>query len=425
MIPIQRMIILALINYYIICKRQESVKKLSIIIVSYNVKYYLEQCLLSVQRAIEGIDAEVIVVDNHSHDGSVAYLERRFSHVNFVASNHNLGFARANNVGIRQSKGEYVLLLNPDTIVGEEVLKGCIEFMDSHPDAGGCGVKMIKANGEKANESRRGIPSPMTAFYKMSGLCARFPKSPKFGHYYMSDLSWDKPGQIEIISGAFCMIRRSALYKVGLLDEDYFMYGEDIDLSFRILKGGFKNWYLPFTILHYKGESTQKGSFRYIHVFYEAMHIFFRKHYSHLSFLLSIPIKLAIYAKALAALIGMTVNRIQKSLGFFRPNVEQFPDFIFIGEERAIAQCRRIARQKGLLGKFIIGNANTLPEGHLSEIDSLNPNKLYQAVYDTDAYAYKDILKIFESHPLKNVLLGTYNCKTRTIITAEEIYRHE
>lgn len=400
-------------------------KKLSIIIVSYNVKYFLEQCLLSVQRATEGLDADVFVVDNHSHDGSVAYLERRFSHVNFVSSNHNLGFARANNVGIRQSDGEYVLLLNPDTIVGEDVLRGCIDFMDSHPNSGACGVKMIKADGEKANESRRGIPTPMTAFYKMSGLCAHFPNHPKFGHYYMSGLPWDKAGRIEIVSGAFCMIRRSVLEQINLLDEDFFMYGEDIDLSYRILKAGYENWYLPYTILHYKGESTQKGSFRYIHVFYEAMHIFFRKHYSHLSFLLSIPIKVAIYVKAFTALIAMTVHRVQKSLGFFHPAVKQFPDFLFIGEEKAIAQCRRIARQKGLMGKFIVGNFTTLPEGHVSELDSFDKHKTYQVIYDTDAYSFSDILRIFEEHPLKNVSMGTYNCKTRTIITAEEIYRHE
>ena len=406
-------------------KRTKGMKKLSIIIVSYNVKYYLEQCLDSVQRAIKGIDAEVFVVDNHSKDGSVAYLEHRFPNVNFVSSNHNLGFARANNIGIRDSDGEFVLLLNPDTIVGESVLNKCINFMELHEDAGACGVEMLQSHGDPAKESRRGIPDPLTAFFKMSGLCARFPKNPRLGHYYMGGLSWDKPGRIEIASGAFCMLRRSALDKIGLLDEDFFMYGEDIDLSYRLLKGGYTNYYLPLRILHYKGESTQRGSFAYVHVFYDAMLIFFRKHYSHLSFLLSVPIKTAIYAKALAALIGMILLKARKSVGFIHPSVSQMPEFIFFGNEKAIDQCRRIARQKGLMGKFIVCNHISNPDGHLKETGSLNPQKTYQMVYDTEAYSYDDILRIFAKQPMQNVFLATYNQKSKTIITNQEIYRHE
>lgn len=397
--------------------------KLSIIIVNYNVKFYLEQCLTSVKRAIENIDADVYVVDNHSRDGSVPFLERRFPNVHFVSSNHNLGFARANNIAIRDSEGEYVLLLNPDTFIGEHTLEHCVEFMDEHPDSGACGVKMLNTNGEKAKESRRGIPDPLTAFYKMSGLCARFPNNPKLGHYYMGGLPWDKASQIEVVSGAFCMLRRSALEKVGLLDEDFFMYGEDIDLSYRVLKGGYKNWYLPYPILHYKGESTQKSSFRYVHVFYDAMLIFFRKHYGHLSFFLGIPIKFAIYMKALSALAGMGYHRMTKTLGFFRPSATAFPEFVFIGEETAIGQCKRIARQKGLSGQFVAGNAGTLPQGHADMVDDFDPQKNYFIVYDTDAYSFEQILGIFESHPLTNVQIGTYNRRTRVIITPEELYK--
>lgn len=396
--------------------------KLSIIIVSYNVKYYLEQCLNSVRRAIDGIDAEVFVVDNHSRDGSVNYLERRFSKVNFISSNHNLGFARANNIAIRESKGEYVLLLNPDTIVGEPTIAKCVEFMDEHPNAGACGVKMLQTNGMRANESRRGIPDPLTAFYKMSGLCAKFPANRRLGHYYMGYLPWDEPERIEIVSGAFCMLRRSALEKVGLLDEDFFMYGEDIDLSYRLLKAGYENWYLPYPIIHYKGESTQKSSFRYVHVFYDAMLIFFRKHYGHLSFLLGIPIKAAIYLKAFTALIGTGCAMAKKTLGFFRPSIKQMPEFIFLGDDTAINQCKRIARLKGLGGKFIVCSKENNPKGHLPEIEKLDSQKNYQVVYDTDTYTYEQIMSIFESHPLLNVKIGTYNRKSRIIITADEIY---
>ena len=217
--------------------------KLSVIIVSYNVKYYIDQCLRSVLKAIDMVDVErkgnqveIIVVDNHSADGSVEYLEKRYPKnlypmLKIVSSVHNLGFARANNIAIRQSKGAYVLLLNPDTIVGEHVLEECLGFMDAHSDAGALGVRMIGANGQVAMESRRGLPSPMVAFYKMMGFCARWPKSKVFGRYYMGYLPWNESAQIDVVSGAFCMLRRQAIEKVGLLDEDFFMYGEDIDLS--------------------------------------------------------------------------------------------------------------------------------------------------------------------------------------------------
>ena len=277
--------------------------KLTVVIVSYNVKYYLEQCLVSLRRALTGIDAEVYVVDNDSKDDSIGYLAPRFPEVKMIASRHNLGFARANNLAIRSSESEYVLLLNPDTIVGEESIRQSIAFMDAHPKAGAAGVRMLRTDGSDAKESRRGLPTPLTSFYKISGLCERFPNSRRLGRYYMSYLPWDEPNPIEVISGAYCFLRRKALDEVGLLDEDFFMYGEDIDLSYRVLKGDYENWYLPCRILHYKGESTQRESYRYVHVFYEAMLIFFRKHYGHLSFLLSLPIKAAVVGKAALTLM--------------------------------------------------------------------------------------------------------------------------
>ena len=216
--------------------------------------------------------------------------------------------ARANNQAIRQSDAEYVLLLNPDTVVFENTLGGVLDFMDKHPEAGGAGVRMHNRDGSLAPESRRSIPTPWVSMLKMLGFTRR---------YYMSHLSWDEPGQIEAISGAFCLLRRKALDKVGLLDEDYFMYGEDIDLSYRLLKGGWQNWYLPYDIIHYKGESTQKSSFRYVHTFYQAMLIFFRKHYGHLSIFFSLPIKIAIYFRASLALLQMMLDRLHR---FINPN---------------------------------------------------------------------------------------------------------
>lgn len=397
--------------------------KLTVIIVNYNVKHYIYQCLDSVYKAIKGLDAEVYVVDNHSRDGSVEYLQTRYTDVNYIESNHNLGFARANNIAIRQSEGEYVLLLNPDTFVAEETLHHAVQFMEQHPDAGAAGVMMLNADGKKALESRRGNPTPMTAFYKMIGFCKRYPKSRRYGKYYMGYLPWDQPAEIEIVSGAFCMLRRSALEQVGLLDEDFFMYGEDIDLSYRLIKAGFKNWYLPEAIMHYKGESTNKSSFRYVHVFYEAMLIFFRKHYANTSFLIAIPIKLAVLFSAAMAFIKMQVGKMKKSLGFIHRKRNANPIYVFIGSVAAITYCRKLARKKGLSAQFHVGTQRANPNGHLEILDQLPEQRPLCIVYDMDAYSYAAVLEIFGRQPIEGVSLGTYNPYTKTIITAEEILK--
>ena len=395
--------------------------KLSVVIVNYNVKHYLGQCLDSLQRAVEGVEAEICVIDNHSKDGSVDYLRRRGDGVQVVASNHNNGFAKANNIGIRQTSGEYVLLLNPDTIVGEGVIKACIDFMDAHPAAGGLGVEMLKCDGGRALESRRGLPTPMTSFYKMCGLCAMFPKSRRFGRYYMCDMSWSEPGRIEVVSGAFFFARRSALDKVGLLDEDFFMYGEDIDLSYRLLKGGFDNWYFPAKILHYKGESTHKSSFRYVHVFYEAMLIFFRKHYGHLGFWLSIPIKAAIYVKATLALAKMSYTNINKMLGFRGAKRKPRPRYLFIGSAKSLDACRKIAVKNGFVADYLECDGKSNPDGHLKVSPRGSKACPVYAVYDTSAYGYGQILDIFSTRPCRHVFIGTYNPERNIVITDKEI----
>ncbi len=288
--------------------------QLSIIIVNFNVKHFLHQCLQSVERACANIDAEVIVIDNCSQDGSIEYLQPLHPNVTFIPNTQNLGFAKANNIGIRQSKGEYVLLLNPDTFITERTLIDCISFMDLHPEAGGAGVKMLNRNGTFALESRRGIPTPFVAFCKMSGLCSLFPRSRVFGKYYMQYLDKEEENPIEIISGAFMFLRRSTLDRSGLLDEDFFMYGEDIDLSYRLLLTGQQNFYIPTPIFHYKGESTQKNSYRYVHNFYKAMLIFLRKHYGHLGLLYALPIKFAIFLKGFMAYANLKLIRSKQDV---------------------------------------------------------------------------------------------------------------
>lgn len=286
--------------------------KLSIIIVNYNVKYFLEQCLHSVYQAIKNIDAEIFVVDNNSVDGSNAMVHDKFPDLTFIENKENVGFSKANNQAIRQSKGEYVLLLNPDTVVEEDTFEKVIAFMDEHPDAGGLGVKMIDGKGVFLPESKRGLPTPMVSFYKIFGLSKLFPRSKRFAKYHLGYLSNDETHEIEVLAGAFMLMRKEALDKVGLLDEDFFMYGEDIDLSYRIVLGGYKNYYFHgTTIIHYKGESTKKGSINYVKVFYNAMIIFARKHFSEKNArLFSFFINMAIYFRAMLAIFSRAIKSI-------------------------------------------------------------------------------------------------------------------
>jgi GT2 family glycosyltransferase len=255
--------------------------KLSVIIVNYNVRAYLEQCLRTVFEALKGIDGDVFVVDNQSTDGSVEMVRAKFPQVKLMANTENVGFSRANNQAIRASTAEYSLLLNPDTVVGEDVFREVLKFLDAHPKAGGLGVKMIDGTGQFLPESKRGLPTPGVAFYKIIGLTRLFPRSRVFGRYHMGHLPEDSTAPIEILSGACMFLRKRTLDEVGLLDENFFMYGEDIDLSYRITLGGYENWYFPEArIIHYKGESTKKSTVNYVFVFYNAMSIFARKHFT-------------------------------------------------------------------------------------------------------------------------------------------------
>tara|TARA_B100000809_G_scaffold84190_1_gene82565 strand:+ start:1150 stop:2718 length:1569 start_codon:yes stop_codon:yes gene_type:complete len=278
--------------------------KLSIIIVNYNVRHFLEQCILSVNKATLGISAEVFVVDNNSPDDSVEMVRNKFPEINLILNTENVGFSRANNQAIEISKGEYILLLNPDTVVEEDTFENCIKFMDATPDAGGLGVKMIDGSGKFLPESKRGLPTPSVSFYKIFGLSKLFPKSKKFAKYHLGYLKENETNEIEVLSGAFMWMRKITLDKVGLLDETFFMYGEDIDLSYRIILGGYKNYYLPqVKIIHYKGESTKKGNLKYVFVFYNAMIIFSRKHFANKAKAFSFFINIAIYLRAFLALL--------------------------------------------------------------------------------------------------------------------------
>jgi len=254
-------------------------KQLAVIIVSYNVKALLHQCLTSVARALDDMDGEVWVVDNASQDGSAAWVEQHFPWVRLIASEENLGFGRANNLAVAQSQSKHVLFLNPDTVVPEHQFRHAILYLQDHPKVGSLGCRMIDGAGDFLPESKRGLPTPMTALYRLSGLAKLFPKHAQFGRYYWGELEPEASGEVEVHCGAWMWTRREVIDQVGAFDEAFFMYGEDIDLSYRILQAGWQNHYLGhLPVIHYKGESTKHASWNYVKTFYQAMQIYARKH---------------------------------------------------------------------------------------------------------------------------------------------------
>ncbi|MFB6317986.1 glycosyltransferase family 2 protein [Saccharicrinis sp. FJH54] len=255
--------------------------KLSVIIVNYNARYFLDLCLQSVKRAMQGIDTEVIVVDNASTDTSVDMIREKFPWVNLIENKENCGFSKANNIAIKQAKGQFILLQNPDTIVAEDTYEQCLLYLDENDYVGALGIRMVDGSGEYLRESKRGLPTPMTAIFRAAGLSYIFPKSKLFARYYVGHLVNNRNAEVPILAGAYMMIRKTALDTCGLLDEDYFMYGEDIDLSYRIDRGGFTNSYFGLaSIIHFKGESTSKQTDKYLNSFFGAMEIFYQKHFS-------------------------------------------------------------------------------------------------------------------------------------------------
>ncbi len=253
---------------------------LSIVIVNYNVKHFAEQCLRSIIAAGKGITLEIFLVDNASTDGSNEYLRTLFPSIEFISNQENLGFAKANNLALRRSCGRYLMILNPDTLVGEESLKALVDYMDSHPKVGIAGPKMLNRYGQFDRSSKRGLPTPWTAFCRISGISALFPRSPFFSKYDLLYIDSEKPAIVDVLTGA-CMIVRAAAYsQVGGLDEAFFMFGEDIDWSYRFSLAGWEVHYAPVaSIVHFKGESTRRSNLDRDLAFYGAMHLFVEKHF--------------------------------------------------------------------------------------------------------------------------------------------------
>lgn len=393
--------------------------KLSIVIVNYNVKYFLEQCLHSIEHATKGIETEVIIVDNASEDGSVEYLSTRFPNVKWIVCKENGGFSHGNNIGFGHATGEYILMLNPDTIVTRRTMQECIAFMDSHPEAGATGVRMINHDGTFAMESRRGIVTPWVSFCKATGLCKRYSNSRLFGHYYMSYLDKNCINPIEMISGAFMLLRKSTLDKVGVLDEQFFMYWEDSDLSYRILQAGYKNYYLPFPILHYKGESSVKSKLRYRYWLYSSLQIFFKKHFPLYNIITYLPLKFVVVLLKLR--IHFT-NPLIYGKNWEQRKKQTNKRFLVIGSEQSNNEVREILKVNGIEegACYFTGNEKELPKGHMS--NGISTKEYNYILYDTDSYSYDTIIELLQQTPGNNMRIATYSVKTKQLITTEAVY---
>lgn len=322
--------------------------QLSIIIVHYNVKYFLEQCLHSVTSAIKNIDAEIWVVDNASTDGFIDYIPAIFPQVKYIVNTTNVGFAKANNQALTKCSGKYILFLNPDTIVGENCFEKCIRFMEENKDAGALGVKMIDGSGEFLPESKRSFPGPFNSFCKLTGLSKLFPNSTIFARYSLAYLDENKNHEVDVLSGACMFCRKEIVTSLQGFDEAFFMYGEDIDLSCRIQKKGYKNIYFGEScIIHFKGESTKKNSIAYVKTFYNAMNIFVKKHYnSGGAILFSFLFHLAIWLRGtLSALFLLTAKINPKKT--VKEKEKKGREFVLVGSPNTCTEMERILLKAG------------------------------------------------------------------------------
>ena len=384
----------------------------SVIIVSYKVRYYIEQCLNSVLRSVA--DAQILVVDNNSDDGSVEYLRERFPQAEIIANDFNAGFGKANNMALAKATGKYVLFLNPDTVVAERTIPGCVEYMETHPEVGALGVRMQYGNGRFALESRRSLPTPSVSFWHMTGLGKLFPKSRVFAKYHRTYLDKDSECPIDVVSGAYMFVRKEALDRTGGFDEAFFMYGEDIDLSYRILQAGYQNRYLPLPMVHYKGESTNKTSYRYAQVFYDAMLIFFNKHFQRYSRLFALLVRIVVGCRKVGTYVRQNLHAHSRRLADFTENC------LYVGRKETFADVERMISGSIYLRnpQFVEGadDAGSALEGRID-------NGVKAVIFDTDAFSYDAILYWMYSRAQegRQYTMGLYSAKTGHLITEDEV----
>jgi GT2 family glycosyltransferase len=372
--------------------------KLSVIILNYNVRYFLELCILSVQKSIENIDAEIILVDNNSPDDSCEMIKQRFPNLKLIENKENSGFPKGNNIGVAAAKGEYICILNPDTVVAEDTFEKILAFAGTQKDIGIIGCKLIDGTGNFLLESKRGIPTPFAAFAKITGLY-KLP-SGIFGKYYASHLSENQTGKVDILVGAFMLMKRDLYIEVGGFDEDYFMYGEDIDLSYRILKKGKFNYYFHETsVIHYKGESTVKDE-KYRKRFRDGMDIFYKKHFSR-----NIP-GLGFFSFFMKT--GMVFFSLAKTFQG-KPKPKSKPEKYFLVSDNEIL--RRKLREKLKSEIVLLENAGALPP--------FSKKNQAQLIFDNNFIGFKPIIKAFEHHKNQNITFRILPKSTGFIIGSD------
>ncbi len=392
--------------------------QLSVIIVNYNVKYFLEQCLSSVHKAIEQLQAEVWVVDNASSDNSVRYLKLKFPWVKFIENFKNVGFAKANNQALYQCSGRYILFLNPDTLIPEDALIKCIAFMEANKQAGALGIRMIDGKGVFLPESKRSFPSPLVSFYKLTGLSRLFPSSKNFSRYSLGYLNEYKNHQVDVLSGAFLLAQKEVLIELKGFDEAFFMYGEDIDLSYRIQKMGYKNFYFSeSTIIHFKGESTRKGSLKYVRMFYHAMSIFVKKHHAGRSaylnaFLLNIAIWLRAGVSA-ASQFGLKTGLfliavINNSFVEKKNNSKSKKDYLtlIVGTDDEYEEVKTLFAKAGLekklIGRVAIDEEKVISSDNNSKLNAwVESGKINEIIFCNGYLRYSSIIDKIQNLPKK------------------------
>ena len=350
--------------------------KISVIILNYNVCYFLELCVLSVQKALENIDGEIIVVDNNSPDDSCAMMKSSFPEVTLIENKTNAGFPKGNNIGVAQAKGEFVCILNPDTVVAEDTFEKVLAFAQSKTDLGIVGCKLIDGTGNFLPECKRGVPTPFVAFTKVTGLYKVFPKSKRFGRYYAEHLEENQTGKVDVLVGAFMVMQRTLYNQLNGFDEAFFMYGEDIDLSYRSMLSGKVNYYFSdTTVIHYKGESTVKD-LKYLYNFQKAMELFYHKHFKN-------AVLFDIFMKAGAHLFSRTKKN--KTAVAAR----KVTTYILLSENENLK-----IKVENLLGKKVV-LADSSAENSLNSLTNKEGENI-EIIYDNNQYSFKSIISSFE-----------------------------
>ena len=379
------------------------------------------------QKAAAGLKCEVFVVDNNSTDGSEAYFAGKFPAVHFKWNNSNQGFGKASNSVLSKATGEHILFLNPDTIIPEDCFTKCLAFFNKHANCGALGVRMVDGSGKYLPESKRGLPSPSASFFKILGLSNIFPSSKIFAQYYAGHLPQAKSNKVEVLAGAFMMLSRKALLATGGFDEDFFMYGEDIDLSYRVRKAGMSNYYFADTsIIHFKGESTQKLSGNYIEHFYGAMGLFARKHYG--------ENKKLLYLVSLAIKVTRAFSLIKTAGTTQTPQAKPTPQTAIVAGQQKFNECVAILKHAAppvlLIGRIAINLKELQPAiGELNILSQIiRTHKINQVVFCEADLSYKEIISHFEKNATKasflihsngsNSMVGSNNKNSRGLFIA-------